>query len=346
METVTSLAAQIGRKRACKVLSMPRSSFYRLSRRRTGPRALPGSRTASPRGLCAEERRRVLDILNSERFLDAAPAQIYTKLLDEGVYYCSERTMYRILHEAQEVRERRNQLRHPNYRKPELLATCPNQVWSWDITKLKTQIKGRPYSLYVILDIFSRYVVGWTVAECEAATLAEHLFRETLAKQGIGAEQLTLHADRGSTMTSKSLALLLDDLGVARSHSRPHTSNDNPYSEAHFKTLKYEPGFPDAFGSLQDARAFCRSFFSWYNTQHYHSGIAFLTPETVHHGRAQQVLEERTQVLDAAYAAHPERFRRRPKLKPPPAQAWINPPTTSSNTTSSLNENDPVSQSA
>jgi transposase InsO family protein len=346
MDTVTVLAAQIGLKRACEVLAVARASFYRRRRHRAGPRALGRPRRAASQGLSVEERRRVLEILNSQRFLDAAPAQIYAKLLDEGLYLCCERTMYRILYDAQEVRERRNQLRHPTYLKPELLATAPNQVWTWDITKLKTQIRGHHYSLYVVLDIFSRYVVGWMVAECEATTLAEQLFRETLAKQQVGGGELTIHADRGSTMTAKSLALLLDDLGVTRSHSRPHTSNDNPYSEAHFKTLKYEPGFPENFGSLQDARAFCRSFFSWYNTQHYHSGIALLTPDTVHHGRVDQVLRDRTLVLDAAYAAHPERFRRRPKPNRPPAQAWINPPTLDSNVSSSLNTTEPVSQPA
>jgi len=333
MTAVSSLAAQIGRKAACEVLAIPRASFYR--RQQTGPRAVPRPRGVSPQGLSAAERQRVLDTLNCERFLDEAPAQIHARLLDEGIYLCSERTMYRILHGAKEVRERRNQLRHPQYQKPELLATAPNQVWSWDITKLRTAVKGHHFSLYVVLDIFSRYVVAWTVAEHEAKSLAQLLLEEAVLRQKIGPHQLTLHADRGSTMTSKSLALLLDDLGVARSHSRPQTSNDNPYSEAQFKTLKYRPSFPEHFGSLADARAFCRGFFTWYNTQHYHCGIANLTPETVHAGRAQQVLQERHQVLAAAYAAHPERFRKEPQPKTAPAQAWINPPKEEDSTGSS-----------
>jgi putative transposase len=336
MSTVSCLAAQIGRQAACKVLGVCRATFYRWCRRKTGPRPLPRPRAASPQGLSALERQKVLDVLNSERFVDQAPAQIQARLLDEGTYLCSERTMYRILHDAKQVRERRNQLRHPEYRKPELLATAPNQVWSWDITKLKTAVKGSHYSLYVVLDIFSRYVVAWLVAEREAKPLAELLLEEALLRQKVDRGQLTLHADRGSTMTSKSLALLLDDLGVARSHSRPHTSNDNPYSEAHFKTLKYKAGFPERFGSLADARVFCRAFFTWYNTQHYHSGLANLTPETVHHGRAHQVLEARGQVLEAAHAAHPERFRKPPIPKPPPQEAWINPPKGSSTGSSSL----------
>jgi putative transposase len=346
MEAVAPLAAQIGLKAACEVLVVSRASFYRLRHRRAGPQALARPRRAAAQALSAQERQQVLEILNSLRFLDAAPAQIHAKLLDEGVYLCSPRTMYRILHDAQEVRERRNQLRHPAYRKPELLATGPNQVWSWDITKLRTTVKGCPYSLYVVLDIFSRYVVGWMVAQREAKPLAQLLLGEAVNRQKVQPGQLTIHADRGSTMTSKTLALLLEDLGVTGSHSRPHTSNDNPYSEAHFKTLKYGPGFPDHFGSLADARVFCRSFFGWYNTQHYHSGIAFLTPETVHYGRARQVLQQRTKVLDAAYAAHPERFRRAPKLKPPPTEAWINPPIPDSNATSSLNATQLVSQRA
>lgn len=336
MNTVSCLAAQIGRQAACEVLAVSRATFYRWCRRKTGPRALPRPRAASHQGLSAVERHKVLDTLNSERFLDQAPAQILARLLDEGTYLCSERTMYRILHDAQEVRERRNQLRHPEYRKPELLATAPNQVWSWDITKLRTAVKGSPYSLYVVLDIFSRYVVAWLVAEREAKPLAEWLLEQALLRQKVDRGQLTLHADRGSTMTSKSLALLLDDLGVARSHSRPHTSNDNPYSEAHFKTLKYKAGFPEHFGSLEDARVFCRAFFTWYNTQHYHSGLAHLTPETVHTGRAHQVLQERGKVLDAAHAAHPERFRKAPKPKNPPKEAWINPPKEDSTSSSSL----------
>jgi putative transposase len=263
--------------------------------------------------------------------MDMPPAQIYSQLLDEGTYLCSIRTMYRILEEASEVRERRDQARHPTYRKPELLATAPNQVWSWDITKLMGPVKWTYFQLYVILDIFSRYVVGWLVASRETACLATRFIDETCAKQGIHREQLTLHADRGTSMTSKSVAMLLADLGVTKSSSRPHVSNDNPYSESQFKTLKYRPDFPDRFGSIQDARGFCQSFFPWYNTEHHHSGIALLTPETVHYGRAAEVIAARKQILLEAYTKHPERFVSQPPEPPVlPKEVWINPPTASS----------------
>src|ERR687898_3414990 len=251
----------------------------------------------------------------------------YATLLDEGVYHCSILTMYRILDDHGEVRERRDQLRHPVYSKPELLAEGPNQVWSWDITKLLGPAKWTYFYLYVILDVFSRYVVGWMVAHREQAELAERLIAETLAKQQVPAGQLTLHADRGSSMTSKPVAFLLADLGVTKTHSRPHVSNDNPYSESQFKTLKYRPGFPDRFGSIQDARAFCQQFFGWYNAEHRHAGIAMMTPEAVHYGHAAQLHQVRAAVLAGAYAAHPERFVRKPPLpKPLPTAVWINPP--------------------
>lgn len=259
--------------------------------------------------------------------MDKAPAEVYAALLDEGTYLCSIRTMYRILHAAHEVRERRQQLQHPVYVKPELLATGPNQVWSWDITKLKGPGKWQYYSLYVIMDIFSRYVVGWMVAEREAAILAERLIADSLHKQHIQPGQLVIHADRGASMRSKPVALLLADLGVTKTHSRPHTSNDNPYSEAQFKTLKYRPDFPDRFGSLEDARSFCRTFFRWYNQEHYHTGIALLPPAVVHYGLAEQVIQERSQVLAAAYQEHPERFVRKPPTPIAlPQAAWINRP--------------------
>jgi putative transposase len=273
------------------------------------------------------ERDVVLDLLHSERFRDRAPAQVYATLLEEGIYHCAIRTMYRILDSEEEVRERRDQLRHPKYVKPELLATAPNQVWSWDITKLKGPVKGTLFYLYVILDIFSRYVVGWLLAQRESATLAKKLIAETSDKQQIDRDQLTIHSDRGSLMKSKSVALLLSDLGVTKSHSRPHVSNDNPYSEAQFKTLKYCPQFPGRFGSIQDARAFCRRFFEYYNTEHRHSGIGLMTPEAVHYGHAEQIQAQRQETLLQAYAAHPERFVK--KLPEPPAlpsAAWINPP--------------------
>jgi len=235
--------------------------------------------------------------------------------------------MYRILAAHAEVRERRNQLRHPAYARPELLATAPNELWSWDITKLKGPARWTWFYLYVILDVFSRYVPGWMVATAESAVLAERLIADTTAKEGIGPGQLTIHADRGSSMASRPVALLLADLGVAKSHSRPHVSNDNPYSEAQFKTLKYRPGFPDRFGSIEDARAFCQRFFGWYNAEHRHSGIGLMTPATVHAGRAVEVHADRAITLDEAYAVHPERFVRRPPTPPAlPTAVWINPP--------------------
>jgi len=273
------------------------------------------------------ERQVVLDVLHDKRFVDRPPADVVAALLDEGRYLCSTRTMYRILDEEKEVKERRNQRTHPIYERPELLATRPNEVWSWDITKLKGPVKWTYYQLYVILDIFSRYVVGWMVAERESAELAKRLIRESCLKQEVHSDQLTLHADRGSSMKSKPLAMMLSDLGVTKTHSRPHVSNDNPYSESHFKTLKYRPGFPERFGSLQDARTFCQEFFTWYNTQHHHSGIAWLTPEDMHYGRATQTIQVRQQALDEAFARHPERFRNRPPQAAfPPEAVWINPP--------------------
>jgi putative transposase len=269
----------------------------------------------------------VLEVLHDERFLDQSPAEVYATLLDEGRYLCSLRSMYRLLAAQNEVRERRNQLRHPSYVTPALLATAPNQVWSWDITKLLGPLKWSYYYLYVILDIFSRYVVGWMVAQRESAALAQRLIGATCSKQQVAPGELTLHADRGSSMQSKPVALLLADLGVAKSHSRPHVSNDNPYSESQFKTMKYQPEFPDRFGSLMDARSFSQRFFAWYNTQHHHSALAYLTPEVVHYGLASQVLANRQSVLDDAYQAHPERFvRGQPSHPSLPEAAWINPP--------------------
>jgi putative transposase len=266
-------------------------------------------------------------VLNSERFQDCPPRQVYATLIDERIYLCHWRTMYRILKEHDEVRERRNQLKHPGYAKPELVATGPNQLWSWDITKLKGPAKWHYYYLYVILDIFSRYVVGWLLAEQEAANLAERLIGESCAKQGISRDQLTLHADRGAPMKAKTVSQLLTDLGVTPSHSRPHVPNDNPYSEAHFKTLKYQPDFPGRFGSYQEAQTWARRFFPWYNHQFYHSSLGLLTPASVHSGQATLILDRRQQVLQAAYVAHPERFvQGHPQVATLPAQVWINPP--------------------
>jgi putative transposase len=269
----------------------------------------------------------VIDILHSERFVDKAPAQVWATLLDEQTYLCSPRTMYRILAEHGEVRERRNQLRHPNYTKPELLAEAPNQVWSWDITKLLGPVKWTYFYLYVILDIFSRYVVGWMVAHRESAALARRLIETACRNQRIEPGQLTIHADRGGAMRSKSLALLLADLGVTKTHSRPHVSNDNPFSESQFKTLKYCPQFPERFGSIQDARAFGGPFFDYYNNEHRHSGIGLMTPAAVHYGMAKQLIATRQETLLAAYRSHPERFVHRPPQPPElPRAAWINPP--------------------
>ena len=329
MEAVEHLAPAVGTAAACRALGVARSRVYR-ARRRTPDAPAAAPRPTPARALSAEEQALVREVLNSERFQDCAPRQIYATLLDEGRYLCSWRTMYRILEAHAEVRERRDQLRHPSYSKPELLATGPNQLWSWDITKLKGPATWTYYYLYVILDVYSRCIVGWMVMERECASLAEELIADSCAKQGIEPQQLTLHADRGSAMTSKTVAQLLADLGVTKTHSRPHVSNDNPYSEAHFKTLIYRPSFPEQFGSLADARAWMREVVAWYNTEHHHSGIGLLTPATVHDGKAPAVLRARQQVLEQAYTAHPERFvRGMPAPAELPAAVWINPPVAS-----------------
>jgi putative transposase len=273
------------------------------------------------------QRATVLGHLHAERFQDRSPAAVYATLLDEGIYPCSIRTMYRLLQAQGETRERRDQLIHPPYQKPELLATAPNQLWSWDITKLLGPAKWTYFYLYVILDIFSRYVVGWMVAPGESAELAKRLIQDTCQKQRIVKDQLTLHADRGSSMTSKPVAFLLADLGITKTHSRPHVSDDNPYSESQFRTMKYRPQFPQRFGSIQDSRAFGQQFFSWYNQEHRHSGLGLLTPAMVHYGQAPRVIEQRQTVLDAAYLSHPDRFVHRPPITMPlPKEVWINKP--------------------
>lgn len=337
MEAVTELAPTVGTAWACRALEVSRATWYRHrpAGEDTTPfkaslpleeEAPPPSRT-SPRAISQEERQAVLDALHSERFADRAPTDVYASLLDEGTYLCSPRTMYRILEDEDEIRERRNQARHPQYARPELLASGPNQLWSWDITKLLGPAKWTYYYLYVILDVYSRYAVGWMLAYRESAALAEELIAETCAKQGILPGQLTIHADRGSSMTSKPVAMLLADLGVTKTHSRPHVSNDNPFSEAQFKTLKYRPQFPARFGSIEDARAFCTGFFAWYNTEHHHSALAWLTPEAVHYGRAAHILSARSATLAAAHAAHPERFVGGvPKPAELPNAVYINPP--------------------
>jgi putative transposase len=311
------------RRAVCAAIGLSPSTFYRRTK---SPAPAPRPRP-QPRALTDAERAQVLAVLHEDRFVDLAPAEVYATLLDEGVYLCSIRTMYRILAANQEVRERRNQLTHPTYAKPELLATGPNQVWSWDITKLKGPAKWTTFQLYVIMDIFSRCVVGWMLADRESAALAKTLITKTCQRQGIEPNALTLHADRGSAMTAKATGHLLADLGITKTHSRPYQSNDNPYSESQFKTMKYRPEFPDRFGSIQDARAFCRTFFDWYNNQHDHSGIGLMTPQQVHSGRAEHIRQKRQNVLDAAHARHHDRFvRTAPQAPEVPVAAWINPP--------------------
>lgn len=330
MDASEKLAPEVGTAAACRAMGVARASVYR--RRKPSPPATDDHpKRPQPRALDEAERCQVLDLLHSPRFVDKAPADVYATLLDDGAYHCSIRTMYRILHDNGQVRERRDQLRHPNYQKPELLATAPNQVWSWDITKLLGPAKWTYYYLYVILDIFSRYAVGWMLASRENADLAGRLIRETIEKEGVDADQLTIHSDRGPAMKSHTVAQLLATLGVTKSHSRPHVSNDNPFSESQFKTLKYRPEFPDRFGSQEDARGFCGGFFHWYHYEHYHSGLGLLTPAMVHYGHAPQILAARQDVLLAAYATHPERFVGKPPSPLPlPEAVWINPPRRSS----------------
>jgi len=328
MDAAEELGNDVGFLRACQALGVSRASFYRRRRRKAVP-ATERRATPSPRALSTEQRGQVRDTLNSDRFMDKAPREVYATLLDEGEYLCSVRTMYRILDENKAVRERRDQLKHPNYKKPELLATGPNQVWSWDITKLLGPQKWTYYHLYVILDIYSRYVVGWMLAHRESADLASRMIRQTVEKQGAREDQLTIHSDRGPSMASQTVAQLLASLGVVKSHSRPHVSNDNPFSESQFKTMKYRPEFPDRFGGYEDALGHCRTFFKWYNDEHYHTGIGLLTPATLHYGEAPRVIEAREQVLKSAYAQHPERFVRGcPKPQTLPTAVWINPPQT------------------
>jgi putative transposase len=328
MQAVSEHGPRTGVAPLCQALAVPRASVYRLRARGQRP-STPVARPTPPRALGTEEREQVLEALHSERFVDQAPHQVYAALLDEGTYVCSVRTMYRLLASEGEVCERRDQARHPAYARPELLATRSNELWSWDITKLRGPFKWTYFYLYVILDVFSRYAVGWMVAHQETAALAKRLIEATCRKQEITPKQLTLHADRGSSMKSKPVALLLSDLGVTKTHSRPHVSNDNPFSESQFKTLKYRPDFPKRFGGIQDARAFCVDFFAWYNTEHHHSGIGFLTPAMVHYGRAPEVIAARQQVLDLAHIHHPERFVRKPPTAPLlPEAVWINRPET------------------
>jgi putative transposase len=317
MSAAETLAQEVGTAPACLALGVSRATLYRCRSEPTPVKVRPKPQ----RSLSENEQQQVLTLLHCERFMDCSVAEIYATLLDEGTYLCSMRTMYRILAAHSEVKERRNQRQHPSYSKPELLAIAPNQLWSWDITKLHGPSKWTYFQLYVIIDVFSRYVVGWMVTHRESGTLAERLIRLSCEKQQIPKGQLTLHADRGTSMTSKTVAFLLADLGVTKSHSRPHVSNDNPFSEAQFKTMKYQPTFPKQFGCIEDARAF------WYNQEHHHGGIGLLTPEMMHLGQAEVVTQQRQTVLTAAYLAHPERFVLHPPVPPVvPTAVWINPP--------------------
>ncbi len=326
MSQIEQHRQQLGTASLCRALEVPRASFYRQRDGKASP-SPAATRKRPEHALSDGERQTVLATLHEPRFVDLAPPQVYARLLEEGQYLCSIRTMYRLLAANEEVRERRAVASRVVYTQPELLATRPNEVWSWDITKLKGPAKWTYYYLYVILDIFSRYVVGWMIALREASTLAQRLIAETCRKQQIVEGQLTLHADRGSSMKSKGVAELLADLGVTKTHSRPHVSNDNPFSESQFKTMKYRPEFPERFGSVQEARAWGGELFPWYNEEHHHSGLALYTPADVHYGRVPQLHQQRQAALDAAYQRHPNRFRRKPpEAALPPQTVWINPP--------------------
>jgi putative transposase len=325
MRTLLAHHDRVGTAPLCLALGLPRATYYRALK----PKVPGASRAPPPRALSPDETTQVLAVLHEPRFMDLAPSEVYATLLDEGRYLCSERTMYRILARHGESRERRDQLVHPPRKAPELLATKPNELWSWDITKLPGPARWTYFHLYVILDVFSRYVVGWMVAHRESAALAEKLIQTTCQRQGIARGQLTVHADNGPSMTSKSVAFLLADLGVTKTHSRPYVSNDNPFSEAYFKTQKYRPDFPGRFGTLEEARACTSDFVGWYNTEHHHAGLALLTPHDVHHGLARVRLDARAVVLGQAHQTHPERFPHGlPHPGHPPTEVWINKPET------------------
>lgn len=326
-DAVTELEPVVGVRVACEALGEPRARWYRRHRKTPVPPKPERVRAPQPRALSEVERKEVRRVLNSDEHVDEAPATVYAKLLDEGVYLASISTMYRVLRAHDEVRERRRQSTHPAHKKPELLAAGPNEVWSWDITKLLGPVKWTYYYLYVIIDIYSRYVPGWMLARSENGTLAKALIADTVEKQHVGRDQLTIHSDRGSPMVAKPVAFLLADLGVTKSHSRPHTSDDNPFSESQFRTMKYRPEFPDRFGSYEDAHSFCTRFFAWYNEDHRHSGIGLHNPSDVHYGRAHTVRAKRAEVLASAYAANPERFVRKVPVPPAlPTAVWINEP--------------------
>ncbi len=329
IETTEILARNIGVSAACEMLGVPRSSLYRARQ----PQAEPKPRLTPVRALTPEDKTEVRQVLNSERFADLAPRQVYAALLDDEIYLCHWRTMYRILNQHQEIKERRNQLKHPPASIPRLEATAPRQLWSWDITKLPGPAKWTYYYLYVILDVYSRFVIGWMVAEQESAELAEKLIADTCQRENISPEQLSLHSDRGAAMRAKTVAQLLVDLHIAQSFSRPYTPNDNPYSEAQFKTLKYSPNFPDRFETRQQARGWAQTFFDWYNYRHYHSALGLLTPAIVHFDQVRAVQAQRQKTLDNAYNHHPERFvKGKPVVAKLPTSVWINPPKTAEET--------------
>ena len=328
MAAVEELAPIVGTSAACRAVGVPRASLYR--RRRPPKRRLPRSRRTPSRALTPVERRDVLELLHRPEFVDLPPRQVYASLLTNGRYVCSTRTMYRILAGENEVRERRAQLRHPAHAEPVLRARAPKEVWCWDITRLAGPPGARGFSLYTLIDLYSRYVVGWMLAHRESGELARRLVEETCAKQGVRPGDLTLHSDRGSPMVAQSLVSLLARLEVDASYSRPRVSNDNAFIESHFKTLKYRPDFPGRFACYEDARAHCARFFAWYNEVHHHSALALLTPSTVHYGRSAQVLAARQAALDEAYSRHPQRFVHGPPSVPGlPAAVWINEPSKS-----------------
>ncbi len=345
MEMAQSFVLALGVAAVCVALGLSRATWYRFAQQAISPAPalpsldhnVPSKKSvvapkvlvhSHPRALTDSEEAKVLDVLHETRFQDKAPAQIYAALLDEGVRLCSIRTMYRILHKHGEVHERRQNAMRPLYIRPELLATAPNQLWSWDITLLRGPHAGTYYYLYVMIDVFSRYVVGWMVAQAQNASLAKRFISATCKKQGIKAQQLNIHNDRGAPMTARSTMDLLRRMEIKQTFSRPRVSDDNPYSESHFKTLKYRPNFPNRFPSLEATRSFLIGFFKWYNEEHFHSGIALLPPSIVHHGRSEEVLLKRDKVLQSAFLGHPERFvNGAPKAPRPPTEVWINRPT-------------------
>ncbi|MDO8677634.1 MAG: IS3 family transposase [Acidobacteriota bacterium] len=349
MNTAVEIAPRIGVAAACLALGVARATFYR-ARHPASARRPRSARASSPRALSASEQRIILELLHAPAYVDKSPHTVFAMLLDAGRYLASVSSFYRLLRAAGQTRGRRNELTHPAYAKPELLANGPRELWSWDITKLKGPAKWVCFHLYVILDVFSRYVVGWMIAPRESAELAHELIAATCDREAIPRGQLTLHADRGTSMRSQPVAMLLADLAVTKSHSRPHVSDDNPYSEAQFKTLKYQPDFPARFESIEHARAFCQTFFVWYNHEHRHSGIGYMTPAAVHTGQAQRLYDARQRVLDQALVAHPERFTRCHPTPPTlPAQVGINLPKPTpcapgEAPRSTLNSSQPVSQ--